>query len=110
MSNSIATKLATLNTLLNDAVLGCSKPFAVRMVRFELAMCKGLQGPFLSELADHMEMKNNGETIEHTTCLDGADALIRLRSLLNQYLATRVKCDYCDHELTVLAEYIVFGK
>ena len=110
MSQSIINSISTLNTILNDAVVGCSKPFAVRMVRNTLANVKGLQGPFLSELADHLYLKDNGQNIEYTTCLDGADALFRLRSLLNQYNATGVKCDYCDHQLTTLAEYIVFGK
>ena len=104
LSSSSLSSLSSLNTLLNDAVQGCSKPFAVRMVRNSLSAVDGLQAPFLSELADHMEMNN--ETTVKTT---GIDALKALRNLLSQYNATGVKCDYCDHQLTVLAEYIVFG-
>ena len=108
-SLSALAVVETINNLLNDSVAGCSKPFAVRMVRNSLGAAKGLQVPFLSELADHMEMHRNGDTVEHTTCLDGIDALTRLRALLKQYNSTGVKCDYCDHQLTTLAEYIVFG-
>ena len=59
--SDIINSISTLNTILNDAVVGCSKPFAVRMVRNTLANVKGLQGPFLSELADHLYLKDKGK-------------------------------------------------
>lgn len=116
-SLNVDSAVATIDNLLSDTVSGCSKPFAVRLVRNSLGAVDGLKDAFLSELGDHMYMQRrneynalygrNTETVVKTT---GVDALKALRSLLSQYNATGIKCDYCDHQLTVLAEYIVFGK
>ena len=118
LSSSSLSSLSSLNILLNDAVQGCSKPFAVRIIHQAVGQFDDtLQNAFHSELGDHyyIQRRNeynalygrNTETVVKTT---GIDALKALRNLLSQYNATGIKCDYCDHQLTVLAEYSVFGK
>ena len=116
LSSSSLSSLSSLNTLLQDAVLGCSKPFAVRMVRNSLSDVDGLKGAFQNELGDFMYLSRRddynalyGRKTERVVKTTGVDALKALRNLLSQYNATSRKCDYCDHQLTVLAEYIVFG-
>lgn len=98
---SIADAITTLDSLLADAKAGCSQAFAVRVVRNTIGGIDGLKHAFMSELTDALQ---DGCVI--SLCSDGIDALARLRELLKEYKHAGWKNDYCDHQLTVLAEYI----
>lgn len=93
--------ITTLDSILSDDIPGCSDAFAVRLVRNTLGGIDGLKHAFMSELTDAL----------HGGCVlslsaTGIDALARLRELLKEYKHAGCKNDYCDHQLTVLAEYI----
>lgn len=93
--------ITTLDSILSDDIPGCSDAFAVRLVRNTLGGIDGLKHAFMSELTDAL---HGGCVL--SLCDSGIDALARLRQLLKEYKHAGWKNDYCDHQLTVLAEYI----
>ena len=107
-NRSVNGVLTTINSVLGDDVAGCSKPFAVRIIRQAVGQFDTLQNAFHSELVDHVNMQRSGDQ-PVVLCKSNVDALERLRALLECYRATATKCDYIDHQLTTLAEYVVFG-
>lgn len=77
-----------------------SHTFACAYVKSTLAQIDGLSAAFESELQDAM----NGCVLNIQLTATGA--LERLIELLIEFNGVGRKNDYCDHQLTVLAEYI----